>query len=130
MFYRDALNGMFTFGGIYAAGVLGWSVVETGLMGVIAIVVSTLFAWMGGRAAELFGPKRVIMVSIVMVDQGDSSKMTEGFGLYALSGKATSFLTPLSIGAVTAATGSQQMGVTPLVLWLVIGFVLLICGSR
>ena len=179
MFYRDALNGMFTFGGIYAAGVLGWSVVETGLMGVIAIVVSTLFAWMGGRAAELFGPKRVIMVSIVvlvvvafcfifvsrgavfgvpvasgsklpdiifyvlgatigaaggtllpcsrtmMVEQGDSSKMTEGFGLYALSGKATSFLTPLSIGAVTAATGSQQMGVTPLVLWLVIGFVLL-----
>ncbi|HKK96848.1 MAG TPA: MFS transporter, partial [Marivita sp.] len=26
MFYRDALNGMYAFGGIYAAGVLGWSV--------------------------------------------------------------------------------------------------------
>ena len=27
MFYRDALNALYSFGGIYAAGVLGWSIV-------------------------------------------------------------------------------------------------------
>ncbi|MEL6516282.1 MAG: MFS transporter, partial [Pseudomonadota bacterium] len=36
MFYRDALNGMYTFGGIYAAGVLGWSVVDVGIFGIRA----------------------------------------------------------------------------------------------
>ncbi|MCB1360886.1 MAG: MFS transporter, partial [Rhodobacteraceae bacterium] len=38
----------------------------------------------------------------MMVRQGDEDKMTEGFGLYALSGKATAFLAPLSIGIVTS----------------------------
>ena len=28
MFYRDGLNGLYTFGGIYALGVLGWSVTQ------------------------------------------------------------------------------------------------------
>lgn len=32
MFYRDALNGMYAFGGIYAAGVLGWSVQNLSLI--------------------------------------------------------------------------------------------------
>jgi MFS transporter, UMF1 family len=31
MFYRDALNGLYVFGGIYAAGVLGWAVTDVGL---------------------------------------------------------------------------------------------------
>ncbi|WP_372837408.1 MFS transporter, partial [Puniceibacterium confluentis] len=38
MFYRDALNGMYAFGGIYAAGVLGWSVVDVGIFGILAII--------------------------------------------------------------------------------------------
>ncbi|MFY9238247.1 MAG: MFS transporter, partial [Roseovarius sp.] len=44
MFYRDALNGMYVFGGIYAAGVLEWSVVDTGIFGIIAILSGTVFA--------------------------------------------------------------------------------------
>jgi UMF1 family MFS transporter len=51
--------------------------------------------------------------------------MAEGFGLYALSGKATSFLAPLLIGTVTAATGSQQAGVTPLIALFALGLILL-----
>jgi hypothetical protein len=34
MFYRDALNGIYAFGGIYAAGVLGWSIVQIGVFGI------------------------------------------------------------------------------------------------
>ncbi|MFN4130998.1 MAG: MFS transporter, partial [Paracoccaceae bacterium] len=52
--------------------------------------------------------------------------MTEGFGLYALAGKATSFIAPLSIGVVTDLTGSQQLGVTPLIVLFLIGLFLLL----
>ena len=62
---------------------------------------------------------------IMMVRQADPSRMTEAFGLYALAGKATSFLAPLSIGFATWATGSQQLGVTPLIALFLLGLVLL-----
>jgi UMF1 family MFS transporter len=34
MFYRDALNGLYTFGGIYAVGVLGWTTIQLGVFGI------------------------------------------------------------------------------------------------
>ena len=179
MFYRDALNGMYVFGGIYAAGVLDWSVVDTGIFGIIAIITGAVFAMIGGRADQTFGPKPVITscilvlsfvaISIVfisrdsvygivvgpgsslpdiafyvmgaligaaggviqaasrtmMVRQADPERMAEAFGLYALAGKATSFLAPTAIGIVTALTGSQQLGVTPLIALFLIGLILL-----
>lgn len=179
MFYRDALNGMYVFGGIYGAGVLGWSVIDTGLFGILAIVTSAIFAWLGGHADSAFGPKPVIATCIViltlvaltvifisreavfgiavspesslpdilfygvgavigaaggalqsasrtmMVRQADPTRMTEAFGLYALAGKATSFIAPLSIGVMTWATGSQQLGVTPLIVLFLVGLFLL-----
>jgi UMF1 family MFS transporter len=179
MLYRDALNGIYAFGGLYAAGVLGWSVVDTGVFGLIAIVAGAVFAWLGGRADTAFGPKPVVTVCIavltlaaifivfvsptrvlgvpvtegsrlpdlafyatgvaigaaggalqsasrtLMVRQADPARMTEAFGLYALAGKATSFLAPLSIGIVTSATGSQQWGVTPIIVLFAVGLVLL-----
>ncbi len=180
MFYRDALNGMYAFGGIYAAGVLGWSVQNVGIFGIIAIITGAIAAWLGGKADARFGPKPVIVVCILvltavgisivlisrdsmfgvplapgsalpdiafyvigaligaaggviqsasrtmMVRQANPDRMTEAFGLYALAGKATSFLAPLLIGITTYATGSQQLGVSPVVGLFLIGLVLLL----
>lgn len=180
MFYRDALNGMYAFGGIYAAGVLGWSVQNVGIFGIIAIITGAISAWLGGKADARFGPKPVIVVCILvltavgisivlisresmfgvplapgsalpdiafyvigaligaaggviqsasrtmMVRQANPDRMTEAFGLYALAGKATSFLAPLLIGITTYATGSQQLGVSPVVGLFLIGLVLLL----
>jgi len=146
MFYRDALNGMYTFGGIYAANVLQWSITQIGIFGIIAALSGALFCWIGGRVDRRVGPMPVIVfccitliatalliISIspasvlwmpvaidsalpsiaffvagaaigaaggalqassrnMMTRQGDPDRMTEAFGLYALSGKATSFL--------------------------------------
>jgi UMF1 family MFS transporter len=179
MFYRDGLNGMYVFGGIYAAGVLGWSVIDTGIFGILAIITGAIFAWLGGRADKAYGPKPVIAVCIIvltlvaisivfvsrssvfgvavdeasrlpdiafyvlgaligaaggalqsasrtmMVRQADPARITEAFGLYALSGKATSFLAPFLIGVVTLATGSQQIGVTPLIGLFLVGLIML-----
>ncbi len=65
MLYRDALNGMYTFGGIYAGGVLGWSVVDVGVFGILAIIFGAIFAFIGGRLDSRFGPKPVIVTSIL-----------------------------------------------------------------
>ncbi len=179
MFYRDALNGFYAFGGLFAAGVLGWSVTQVGVFGILAAVTGAVFAWLGGRADSLFGPRPVIAVCILvltavavgvvfisreqvfgltvgpesrlpdiafyvlgaligaaggalqsasrtmMVVQADPARMTEAFGLYALSGKATSFIAPLMIAVATTVSGSQQAGIVPLIGLFLIGLVLL-----
>ncbi len=67
MIYRDALNGFYVFGGIYAVGVLGWSVVEIGVFGILAALAGAAGAWVGGRADSARGPKPVISVCLVVL---------------------------------------------------------------
>ncbi|MDT0681211.1 MFS transporter [Roseicyclus sp. F158] len=61
----------------------------------------------------------------MMVRQGNPHRMTQSFGLYALAGKATSFVAPLLIGAVTFLSGSQQIGISPLIALFLLGLFLL-----
>jgi UMF1 family MFS transporter len=60
------------------------------------------------------------------VRQADPGRMTEAFGLYALAGKATTFLAPAAIAIVTDLTGSQRLGVTPLIGLFLAGLLLLV----
>jgi len=180
MFYRDALNGMYTFGGIYAAGVLEWSIMEICIFGIIAAISGAFFAWVGGYADSAFGPKPVIVVCCLtlmgtavlivtlsptsvlgvsvaegsalpdimfyvagiligaaggalqsasrnmLTRQGNPARMTEAFGLYALSGKATTFVAPALIAVATDLSGNQRLGVTPLIGLFALGLILLI----
>lgn len=64
MVYRDALAALFAFGGVYAAGVLGWGVTELGAFGVLAAAAGALGAWAGGRADKALGPRPVAIASI------------------------------------------------------------------
>ncbi len=180
MFYRDALNGMYFFGGIYASGVLGWSVVDVGVFGILALISGAVFAALGGHADDRFGPKAVIMGAILvllcvaisiatisrgsvygiavqpssalpdilfygcgiligaaggvlqsasrsmMVRQARQGQMAQSFGLYGLAGKATAFIAPSLIGVATTLSGSQQIGVSPLIGLFALGFLLLL----
>ena len=67
MFYRDALNGLYAFGGTYAALVLEWQLTAIGIFGIVALISSALFSWAGGRLETRWGPKRVIIVSILIL---------------------------------------------------------------
>ncbi len=179
MFYRDGLNGLYTFGGIYALGILGWSVTQVGVFGILGAICGAVACWGAGRVDSARGPKPVITGSILvliattaviatltptsvlglpvapgsalpdvafyicgcligaaggtvqsssrtmMVRQGDAARMTEGFGLYALSGKATAFLAPASIALVTDLTGSARAGILPLIGLFILGLFLL-----
>ena len=179
LLYRDALNGLYGFGGIYASGVLGWSIIQIGIFGLVGAVTAMVASFIGGRADRAHGPKPVIAVSILVLvlvclvivgmtreslwglaldpasslpDQiffacgaligaaGGSlqaasrtmmarhttpDRATEAFGLYALSGKVTSFLAPMLIALVTTASGSQRIGIAPLIVLFLIGLFLL-----
>jgi UMF1 family MFS transporter len=64
MMYRDALNGLYAFGGIYAAGVLNWGLFELGVFGIVAALFGAIGAWIGGRVDRKIGPKPVIIFTI------------------------------------------------------------------
>lgn len=55
-----------------------------------------------------------------------AEKMTEFFGLYALSGTATAFMAPLVVGVFTRGFESQVAGMASILLFLVIGFILML----
>lgn len=51
---------------------------------------------------------------------------TQMFGLFAFSGKATAFAGPLLVGTVTAMTGSQRWGMSTILVFLLVGFLLML----
>ncbi len=53
-------------------------------------------------------------------------KLTEFFGLYALTGKATAFLGPALVTILTALTQSQRWGLSVLVVFFIGGGALLL----
>lgn len=67
MVYRDALNGLYTFGGIYAVGVLGWTTLQLGVFGILASVTGILGCIVTGWADNRIGTKTVVVVNILVL---------------------------------------------------------------
>ena len=78
-------------------------------------------ALIGGAGGALQAASRTMMVR-----HTTEERATEGFGLYALSGKATAFLAPFLIASVTAMTGNQRIGISPLIVMFLLALVLLV----
>ena len=87
-----------------------------------------------GTAPELFYIATVAAIAVCLVATyansrammariAPQSRMTEFFGLYALSGEATAFMAPLAVAYATQASGSQQWGMAVIVAFLAVGFV-------
>ena len=83
-----------------------------------------LYLVLGALAGVLAGPvqsaSRTLLVRLSPPD-----KVTEYFGLYALSSRLTAFVGPLTVGALTAWTASQRIGMSALVVIFIIGAALL-----
>lgn len=67
MFYRDALNGLYAFGGVYAKLVLDWEVTQIGVFGVVAAIGAAIFSYIGGFADRRFGPKPVVAFAVTVL---------------------------------------------------------------
>lgn len=67
MIYTDGLVALFAFGGIYAAGVFGWSTIELGIFGILLTVTGTVGAYAGGRLDDRLGSKTVVLGALVVL---------------------------------------------------------------
>ena len=64
MFYQDALNALFVVGGVYASIVVGMSLTQVLILGIILNVFSGPSAIYGGYLNDLIGSKNVINISL------------------------------------------------------------------
>ena len=74
----------------------------------------------GAAGGPLQAASRSLLIRIAPKD-----RIAQYFGLFALTGKVTSFIGPLLIGVITAVTASQKAGMAVLVLFFVAGLALL-----
>jgi UMF1 family MFS transporter len=74
----------------------------------------------GAAGGPLQAASRTLLIRMAPKD-----RVAQYFGLFALTGKVTSFIGPLLIGVITAVTESQKAGMAVLVLFFVAGLVLL-----
>lgn len=102
------------------------------LVGLIGFGVAALLApdkawfWVIGMALGTFmGPAQAASRSF-MARLAPEDQRAEMFGLFALSGKVTNFAGPLVLGWVTLAFDSQRAGMATIVLFLAVGFALLL----
>src|SRR5450432_1422717 len=74
----------------------------------------------GAAGGPLQAASRTLLIRMAPKD-----RIAQYFGLFALTGKVTSFIGPLLIGVITAVTASQKAGMAVLVLFFVAGLALL-----
>ena len=74
----------------------------------------------GAAGGPLQAASRTLLIRLAPKD-----RIAQYFGLFALTGKVTSFIGPLLIGAVTAVTASQKAGMALLVVFFLAGLALL-----
>ncbi|MBE0412556.1 MFS transporter [Yoonia sp.] len=67
MFYRDALNALYAYGGVYARLVLDWSIIQIGVFGIVSAITAAIATWIGGLADQRIGPKPVITTTIILL---------------------------------------------------------------
>jgi len=188
MIYADGLAALFAFGGIYGVGLFGWSSFELGIFGIILTITGGVGAYLGGRLDDRFGPKRVILWSLIVLFVGSAGvlsidathvalfiavepaapgdaafgstgerlylllgavvgaaagplqsasrsmmvrlsppdRITQLFGLHALSGKVTSFFATLGVSALTALASSQRIGLSLVLVFFAVGGLVLL----
>jgi UMF1 family MFS transporter len=173
--FRDGLTGVFTFGGVLAAGSFGFTSGQVIIFAIAANIVAGASTILVGLLDDRFGAKPVIVTALVglvlcgsavfflhdggqtvfwifglalcaFVGPAQSASRSflarripagrdgEIFGLYATTGKAATFLSPLmftvfiGIGAAIAGPGAnvQYWGILGIVLVLLAGLLLLL----
>lgn len=76
--------------------------------------------FIGLAAGPLQSASRTLLIRLAPPEQ-----ITQHFGLFAMTGKVTSFAGPLLVASITAITMSQKAGMVVLIVFFVVGLLLL-----
>ncbi|MFN3892758.1 MAG: MFS transporter [Beijerinckiaceae bacterium] len=178
LLFSDGLITLVAFGGVYAAGLLGWGPIQLAGLGLVLGVAGIPVLLMTGRLDDRIGPQRVVTFCIValtiatigllgvdktgwfgmsvagltgghflllfailiglsggplqassrtlMAHLAPRERIAQMFGLLALSGRVTSFAGPMLVAIVTALTGSQRLGLSVALIFLISGATLML----
>ncbi|SDS01766.1 MFS transporter [Agrococcus carbonis] len=108
--FRDGLSGVFTFGAIIASSVFGFTSTEVILFAIAANVTAGAGTFIGGWADDRFGPKVVIVVSLIALSlSGLAVLFIEPKGLFWVFGLTLSTF----VGPVQSASRSFMARITP-----------------
>lgn len=188
MMYNDGKVVILTFGGVVAAGIFGWGVLQLLIYGIVLSVFAVLGGFLAGPLEKWMGTKNTLVLAILatstatvlllsmgpdrlfflpysgewrawelnimntlpevvfvacalplavfitvayassrsmMAQLAPPEKVSEFFGLYAISGTATAFVGHLMVGVLTDITDSQRWGFASSLMLLVPGLLLL-----
>ena len=92
----------------------------------IVLVKTSLWFIIWGLILGIFiGPVQAASRTF-MARLAPQEMMNQMFGLFALSGKVTSFIGPFLVGYITLVTGSQRFGMLAILFMLMVGFVIML----
>lgn len=96
------------------------------LMAILVFVHDLTLFWIFALLLSAFvGPVQAASRSYLS-HMSPENLRNQMFGLYAFSGKATSFLGPLLVATITDWTNSQRAGMSSVLLFLLVGFILML----
>ena len=67
MIYADGMAVLLTLGGVYVAGVLGWSTTEVIIFGITGSLLGALGGFVGGKLDGWFGPKIALIIELTAI---------------------------------------------------------------
>ncbi len=144
MLYADGLNAIIVMGGIFAVGVFKLEIKDLLVLSILMNITAFIGAIIGGYANDKFTSKSVIIFSLLglifsssiipiqsasrvfITKSIDQNNQASGFGLFALSGKLTSFIGPLLVSTITYISNSQRIGFSSAIILLLIGLFILL----
>ncbi len=88
--------------------------------GMFASLGERIYLILGGIIGAVAGPMQSAGRTL-MIKLSPPEKIAEFFGMFALSGKVTSFAATLAVAIVTTLANSQRVGISILVLFFVVG---------
>ncbi|MEM8979188.1 MAG: MFS transporter [Pseudomonadota bacterium] len=109
MLYRDALNALYAFGGVYAVLVLDWTLIQIAIFGILGVVTAAIGTTVSGRYDRKLGPRPVItfhvlvlvLVSLTIV----ATSRTSFYGIALPQGSSIPDLTLYICGALIGSSG-------------------------
>lgn len=93
--------------------------------GLFASTGEQLYLILGAAIGAVAGPLQAASRAL-LVRLAPRPRITQFFGLYALTGKLTTFVAALAVALLTTLSGSQRIGISVLVVFFVAGGVLML----